>query len=282
MGSERDQASRSLMWSCIDAFSQTGLSIVSLVYLARELSVVEIGIGALAVATTQMVALPLEILFQDALIRQQPLEQRHVGSAFTLTLIGAVTAALLLILAAPLIAHAYHLPQLKNLLQVAALSIPFSATTAVVGSLLRRAMSFAPLARRTLIGRVSGVVIGIVIAAMGGGAWALVVMYAASIVLSTCILLIEWRERPPLQTRAIPLQWVDFSDGLRLVRRLGEHILPSLHAGFELGLVAGTPRAAQVRVWSGAGFFRRHRIDELHQALGGCDQNHQLTLQAGV
>lgn len=199
MSDARNHASRSLLWSSIDTFSQTGFAIVALALLARLLSVEAIGEGSLAIMIVQLASMPFELLFHDALIQRKELHRQHHATALTSALLGALCGAALLISAAPWIAAQYDKPHLENLLRVAALVLPVSAVASVTSAVLRRNLSFAPLARRTLVGRVIGVSMGVATAWAGGGAWALVVMYAASMVLSTLVLLMDRCNRPGLQ-----------------------------------------------------------------------------------
>ncbi len=198
MNQSRAHASRSLLWSSIDIFSQTGFSILALVLLARWLRIEDIGLGSLAITLVQLLTMPLELAFHDALIQRRNLLPSHGSSAFTITLIGSLVATILLLMAAPWIASAYNKPELIALLRTAAVAIPFSGITAIVGALLRRNLEFAPLARRTLLGRTAGVMLGLVAAWQGAGAWTLVVMYVASIVLSTLVLLMRRQHVPAL------------------------------------------------------------------------------------
>lgn len=199
MGDARNHASRSLLWSSIDTFSQTGFAIVALAVLARLLSVEAIGEGSLAIMIVQLVSMPFELLFHDALIQRKELHRQHHATAFATVLVGALCGVAVLIAAAPWIAAQYDKPHLENLLRVAALVIPISAIASVTSAILRRNLAFAPLARRTLVGRVVGVSMGVATAWAGGGAWALVVMYGASMLLSTLVLLSDRRIWPGLQ-----------------------------------------------------------------------------------
>jgi PST family polysaccharide transporter len=189
MSNARAQASRSLLWSAVDTFSQTGFSIVALVLLARLLSVEAIGIGSLTIMLVQLATMPFELLFHDAVIQRKELQARHHSTAFIAAVVGATCGAVLLFIAAPWLAAQYAKPQLTALIRVACLALPISAVSSIISALLRRNLAFAPLARRTVIGRLVGVGLGLMVAALGGGAWALVVMYVASIVLSTAVLL---------------------------------------------------------------------------------------------
>jgi len=196
MSNARAHASRSLLWSSIDTFSQTGFSIIALVLLARLLSVEAIGIGSLAIMLVQLATMPFELLFHDALIQRKELQKQHHSTAFIAAVVGAICGTAVLCLAAPWLAERYDKPQLTELLRVAALAIPISAVSAIISALLRRNLAFAPLARRTLIGRLTGVGMGLLVAWLGGGAWALVMMYVASIVLSTSVLMFDRSNLP--------------------------------------------------------------------------------------
>lgn len=196
MGIHRDQASRSLLWSIVDTFGQTGFSIVALIALARLLSVQDIGTGSLVVMMVQLVTMPFEMLFHDALVQRKELEERYYSTAFVTTLIGSSVAALLLVLCASLIASWYGKPEIVPLLRFAPIAIPVAGVSAVISATLRRNLAFAPLARRTIIGRLAGVALGVGVAFAGGGAWALVVMHVASTLLSTAVLLFDPRNVP--------------------------------------------------------------------------------------
>jgi PST family polysaccharide transporter len=204
MGTERSHASRSLLWSGVDTFSQTGFSILAMVFLARLVGPRGIGEGALAVAFAQLASLPFELLFHDALIQRAELEPRHKSTALTVTLCGSVGGAALLWGMAPYLAQLYGNPALAGLVRVAALAGPVAAAAAVASALLRRDLAFAPLARRTLVGRLLGLGIGVSTSAFGGGAWSLVAMYLGSTVLSAVVLFAS-RGLPALRFSATAL-----------------------------------------------------------------------------
>src|SRR5690348_1683376 len=126
MGTARDHASKSLLWSSVDTFSQTGFSILALVVLARLLQVEEIGIGTFAIMITQLISMPFELWFHDALVQRQKLNPPHVSTAFTMTLMASTGAAILLNIVAPWLALMSGKPQITLLLHVASIAIPVS------------------------------------------------------------------------------------------------------------------------------------------------------------
>ena len=59
---------KALLWTSLESFALSGLSLISLVVFARYLSPSDFGTAALALAIVQMLGLPVEKLFHDALI----------------------------------------------------------------------------------------------------------------------------------------------------------------------------------------------------------------------
>ncbi|HEY4065882.1 MAG TPA: oligosaccharide flippase family protein [Burkholderiaceae bacterium] len=197
--SSRQHTSRSLLWSLLETFGSTGFSLLAIVVLARVLSVEQMGLGSLAVLIAYLTSLPFEVLFHDTLVQRKQLDERHVSSAFAVTAAASTTAAALAFLCAPAIASAYGQPPLAALLRGALAAVPLAGMSSVVSATLRRRLAFAPLARRTIVGRLLGVSLGVATAFIGGGAWSMVVMQVASIAFSTAVLLSDRENRPALR-----------------------------------------------------------------------------------
>lgn len=197
--SSRQHASRSLLWSLLETFGATGFSILAVIVLARVLSVEQMGLGSLAVLIAYLTSLPFEVLFHDTLVQRKQLEDRHVSSAYTVTAAGSLLAAVAVFVFAPAIAAAYGHAPLAGLLRAALIAVPLAGVSSVVSATLRRRLAFAPLARRTVVGRLLGVAAGVATAFLGGGAWSMVVMQVASIAFSTAVLLGDRANRPALR-----------------------------------------------------------------------------------
>jgi PST family polysaccharide transporter len=187
------------MWSLLETFGATGFSLLAVIVLARVLSVEEMGTGALAVSIVHLTSLPFDLLFRDTLVQRERLDEVHVSSAFTVTAVGSLMAAAAMFAFAPSIAAVYGQPQLAILLEVAALAIPLASVSSVVSATLRRRLAFAPLARRTIVGRLIGVAAGVVTAFMGWGALSMVVMHTGSIGIATLVLLSDRASLPRLR-----------------------------------------------------------------------------------
>ncbi len=183
------RTSRSLLWSVVETFGATAASVLAVIVLARVLSVEAMGLGSLAVLIAYLASLPFEVLFHDTLVQRPALDDAHASSAFVFTATASLLCAAAVFACAPAIAAWYGQPQLAGLLRLALVSAPLAGMSSVVSALLRRRLAFAPLARRTIVGRLIGVAAGVAVAFAGGGAWSMVVMQVASTAISTAVLL---------------------------------------------------------------------------------------------
>lgn len=272
MSAARPHAARSLMWSLLETFGATGFSLLAVIVLAQVLGVEAMGLGSLAVLIVQLAALPFELLFHDTLIQRAELEERHVASAFSVTAAAALLAALLLFAAAPALAQAYGQPALAGLLRVAVWAVPLAAVSAVVSATLRRRLAFAPLARRTLIGRLLGVGAGVAAALLGAGAWSLVAMHVVAVALSTAVLLAGRGVLPPLRfSAAATREMLGFA-----LPNMGAQLLLVGNSRLFLGVFALFADAASFGRFSLA--FRL--VEELRNTLGAAASQLALPLFA--
>src|SRR5215207_7552367 len=94
-GGARDRAARSLLWTVLESGAISGLAFAALVVFGWTLTPAELGVGALAFSVVQLLNLPVELLFLDALIQRREVTPRHFNTAFTASLLlGSSLSAL--------------------------------------------------------------------------------------------------------------------------------------------------------------------------------------------
>ncbi|HLY58054.1 MAG TPA: oligosaccharide flippase family protein [Stellaceae bacterium] len=219
-GISTETAARSLFWTAIESGGLCGLSFVTLVLLSHVLTPEEFGIGAMALSVVQVLNLPVEMLFHDALVQREHVEERHYDTAFCVSVcLGILLSASCWVVAAPL-ARAIGEPDAGPVLGWMSLSLPISGLGCTIMARLRREMQFRPLAIRSLLGRVGGAIGAIAVAAGGGGVWSLVVQQVALLAISVAAVWIFAQQRPRLR-----LDWRACADllgfGLRAITVLG-------------------------------------------------------------
>ena len=192
---------KSLVWTSLESFALSGLSLISLFVFARLLTARDFGVTAIALAIVQVLTVPVELLFHDALIQRQELRPAHVNSAFSVSvLLGAALCAACW-LAAGGVEALLHEPGLAPVLRSMSLSLPAMGFASVVMAMQRRNMHFRSLALRSLIGRAGSAVIALGLAFWGAGLWSLVVQQVALVGLGALMLwvLATPEERPTFQ-----------------------------------------------------------------------------------
>jgi len=192
---------KSLVWTSLESFALSGLSLISLFVFARLLTPTDFGVTAVALAIVQVLTTPVELLFHDALIQRQDLRPGHVNSAFTVSVLLGAALCGSCWLVAPAVEALLDEPGLAPVLQYMSLSLPAMGFASVVMAMQRRNMHFRSLALRSLIGRAGSAVIALGLAFMGAGLWSLVVQQVLLVSLGTLMLwvLATADERPRFQ-----------------------------------------------------------------------------------
>src|SRR5258708_8578927 len=165
-----------------DTVVTAGLSIATLLILARIIAPEDFGKAAIILGGTQLPNLFVEGLFHDALIQRRDLTTSIAGAAlaFVLTLATALFA-----LPAGLFAVFPNMLGAEQawLIIGALFSLLFTGPIGVSNALMRRELEFATVARASIIGKLLGCAVSIAIAAMGGRAFSPVCQYTAGAII---------------------------------------------------------------------------------------------------
>src|SRR3712207_691146 len=147
-GAARERAARSLLWTALESGGMSGLSVAALVVFGWTLTPAELGIGALAFSVVQLVNLPVELLFHDALIQRREATLRHLNTAFTTSLLLGVALSALCWWASNPLAALVGDPRVAPALQWMSLYLPAVGATSALVSWHQRAFGFRILALR--------------------------------------------------------------------------------------------------------------------------------------
>ncbi len=165
---------RSPSWVIAETATSAVFSFFSLILIAKVIGPEAAGLGAVAVAAFLLADLACASLFTDALVQRASLSEGHVRSALTVQVLVGVGGALALALLAPGIARAADAPEVRPLVLALAALLPFSAFSGASAGLVLRGQRYRLLAMRALLGQPAALAAGLVLAAWGYGAWALV------------------------------------------------------------------------------------------------------------
>jgi PST family polysaccharide transporter len=195
-GAVRATAARSLRWTLLESVGLSGLSFVALVFFSRYLSAAEFGIAAVAIGIVQLLNVPVEMLFHDALIRTREASARHINSAFSASLLIGVLLTGACWLLADRFAALIGQPEVGPVLRWMSLGLVATGCGSTLVAVQRRHLQFRTLALRSTIGRGGSAIIGIALAVSGAGVWSLVAQQVSTPLLATLVLWLMAPERP--------------------------------------------------------------------------------------
>ncbi|KQV95863.1 lipopolysaccharide biosynthesis protein [Rhizobacter sp. Root1221] len=188
MASSSPKAARSLIWTGLESIGLSGVSFVTLVVLARYVSPADFGVASMALAVIQLLGIPLEMGFHDALVQKKDADKLHFSTAFVATTSLGVLLCALCWLCADLFSQMVHDPMGGEVLKWMSLSLPATGIGSAVVAWQRREFQFRSLAVRSLVARLLAAAIAIAMAMLGTGVWSLVAQQVLMVGLSTATL----------------------------------------------------------------------------------------------
>ncbi|HZE90370.1 MAG TPA: lipopolysaccharide biosynthesis protein [Rhizobacter sp.] len=188
MADRKPKAIRSLIWTGLESIGLSGVSFVTLVVLSRYVTPSEFGVASLALAVIQILGIPLELGFHDALVQKPDVEDRHFNTAFTSTVSLGLVLCLLCWVFAGAFSRMVGDPMAGTVLQWMSLSLPATGFGSAVVAYQRREFQFRSLAIRSLSARLGAAAIAITMAVLGAGVWSLVAQQVLMVSMSTATL----------------------------------------------------------------------------------------------
>lgn len=189
------RVARGVTWTIVDNWGRQLLGLVVFVLLANLLQPADFGLVALAVVFVNFAQVFVDQGLGDALIQRRELTRSHIDTAFWTAIgTGLLLTGLGFVLATP-IAAVLDQPALQPILQVLSLTFVVAAMSSIQIALLRRELAFRSLALRSILAIVAGGAVGIGMAYLGFGPWALVGQQVSSAVAAVLTLwwVLPWR-----------------------------------------------------------------------------------------
>lgn len=163
-----------LLWKFFERIGVNGMQFVLQVILARMLSPDHYGVLSMMMIFVALARVFVQRGFNTALVQNKDVTDEDYSSVFWATLLIAGILYVLLFFLSPVIAKFYEVPEIKIYLRVLALILFPGALNSVQIAKLSRDINF----RKIFIGNIAGIVlsglVGVVVAYLGGGVWALV------------------------------------------------------------------------------------------------------------
>jgi PST family polysaccharide transporter len=178
-----------LLWMLYGKGAYAILQILVVGILARLVSPTDFGIVSAALIVISLSAIVSSIGLGPALVQRAELEQRHIDTAFTTSVLLGGFLGTVIWLGAPLAAGFFRIDGVTPVLRALAFIFPLQGLATVAGSLLKRELRFRWLANVDVISYGIGYgALGITLGLLGFGVWALVLGQIAHNLIKTGIL----------------------------------------------------------------------------------------------
>ena len=165
---------KGVAWSGIDNVAQHSVSFVVSIVLARLLSPDDYGLlGIIAIFTAICNAI-INGGFGSALIRKKNVTDNDYNTTFIVNLFSSIILYFLIFILAPPISIFFNRHELVLLIRVSSLSFIIGALAIVQQTILIKNIDFKTQTKISLIASIFSGIIGIVLALIGIGVWALV------------------------------------------------------------------------------------------------------------
>ena len=232
----RYKTKKGLFWKFFDSFANYGMQFIVGIFMARMLSPEDYGITALPAVFLSIAGIFISGGFGTALIRKPELTESDLSTAFYYSIAVGLICYLALFISSPFIAEFYNTPVLKPIIRVTALSFLWGPLNTPQTVILSRNMDFKNPARISIINKIIGSIVGISMAYIGLGVWALVGsgLVSSLIGLIQTWWVVKWLPRAPFSKESFKYLW-NYGNklmGISLLYTLYGNIIPVLIGKF--------------------------------------------------
>lgn len=161
-------------WSAADAFLGQGITFLVGIILARLLSPEEYGLIGICLIFTTILNGIVDSGFSSALIRKNDATDSDYNTMFITNLLISCVLYVLLFLASPYISLFFEREELNPLIRAIGIILIINALSITQNTILTKRIDFKTKTKVSLISAILSGIIGIVMAYLGYGVWALV------------------------------------------------------------------------------------------------------------
>lgn len=161
-------------WSAADAFLGQGVTFIVGLVLARLLSPDEYGLIGICLIFTTVLNGIVDSGFSNALIRKKEVTDEDYNTMFITNMVISIVLYVILFICAPLVSEFFHREELTALVRATGLILFFNALSITQVTILTKEINFKTKTKASFVSAVISGVIGIAMAFMGYGVWALV------------------------------------------------------------------------------------------------------------
>lgn len=195
----KEQFAKGTIWKLFERFTGRGISLVISVVLARILTPDDYGLIALTTVFTNLSEILIDAGFGTALIRKKEVDDGDYACVFTISCGISAVLYVILFFVAPFVSGYYERPELTAVLRVMSLVLFIQAFASTRNAFVNRNMQFKLLMKCNSAAAVISGAVGITMAYLGMGVWALVLQRLLLQLIVTVLLFIKVKWKPKLE-----------------------------------------------------------------------------------
>jgi len=190
------KALKATKWAAVQNWGYRGFELLIFVVLARLLKPQTFGLIALCMVYVSFLQIFLEQGFAEAIIQRKEITREFLVTAFWTNFSLAFILGLLSVVAAPLVAIIFRETSLTPVIRGLAPLFIVRGLVSVQMAILWRKMEFRTLAIASIIGVISGGIVGVIAALAGLGVWALVLYQIITKIVESLVIWLKSNWRP--------------------------------------------------------------------------------------
>ena len=186
-----------LFWSFGERITAQLVTFIITIILARILTPGDYGSVSLILVFITLANVFVSNGFGESLVQKHNATEEDFSTIFWCSFIFSIILYIALFFAAPFIAQFYGIQLLCPLIRVLAIKLPISSISTVQHAYVSKHMQFKKFFFSTLGGTIVSGIVGVVMAYLGYGPWAVVSQYLVNTTIDTVVLLftVPWRPR---------------------------------------------------------------------------------------
>lgn len=186
-----------MFWKLLERFGVQGVQFVLQIILARLLSPEHYGVLSIMLIFTSLANVFIQSGFNTALIQNKDVTDEDYSSVFWITFGMSGILYGIMYFAAPVIADFYEMPEIVQPFRVLSLMLFPGALNSIQLAKVSREMRFKKVFTSSVSGVLVSGAVGIALAYMGAGIWALVFQTLLNIACTCLVMLftVKWRPR---------------------------------------------------------------------------------------
>lgn len=185
------------IWRLAERFGAQGVSFIVSIVLARLLAPSDYGLIAMATVFTNILSVFVDSSMANALIQKKDADDLDFSTVFYFNIVMSVSIYLIVFFTAPLIAKFYNNSELTLLIRVLSISLLIYGVKSIQQAYVSKHMIFKRFFFATLGGTLFSAVLGIALAYLGAGVWALAAQQLSNALIDTIVLwfTVKWRPK---------------------------------------------------------------------------------------